>query len=48
VISAPTRECGRRRLAIKVYESIAYAPLDAGVEKLFGLMGDGNMRYLAA
>jgi acetolactate synthase-1/2/3 large subunit len=32
---------------MKVYESIARTLLDVGIDRLFGLMGDANMQYLA-
>lgn len=33
---------------MKAYEAVARFLLDSGVNPLFGLMGDGNMRYLAS
>lgn len=33
---------------MKLYEAVARSLADAGVDRLFGLMGDANMRYIAA
>ncbi|HEX3651012.1 MAG TPA: thiamine pyrophosphate-binding protein, partial [Pseudonocardiaceae bacterium] len=33
---------------MKLYEAVARSLVEAGVDRLFGLMGDANMRYIAA
>jgi thiamine pyrophosphate-dependent acetolactate synthase large subunit-like protein len=33
---------------VKLYEAVARSLAEAGVDRLFGLMGDANMRYIAA